>query len=723
MKSWFEQRKPAMIMMGIVYVILALFFVSAYVNNKVIYLTKLQMEASSGDKIDENGEPIEEKKDSNVKVDLSEDGRGMFPILFDMFQTNIKDVGNNLLVIFQYPGDYFDSLKMFSLVYFVIFIVLMLMIKTEKEFAGVEHGSAGWAENGEEYEVLSRTEGFILAKDHFMPMIPNPPPGKNGNILVIGGSGSGKSASFAIPNAMQMLGSYCFTDPKGELYDRTAGLLKKHGYHVHVINLADPKYSDGYNPLAHIRNTMDVDIITKIISQKDNKGGNKGGDPFWDQTSEALLKAMIYYILFNRPKEEHSLASCAALVRYGAENEGEDLMEIFKSLPFDNPARRQFDNIRLGSEKTFANILVSLAAKLSAFDSEDIAALTACNSFEFEDLAKEKSVVYFITPESHGTYDFIMNIFFSQMFQRLYEFGDQNNGALPVPMFLILDEFANIGRIPNFERILSTCRSKKLHISIILQSLDQIEEIYDEKMAQIIMANCSTQLFLGSNAQKTLETFSKLLGEKTISHDSTSRSTDKDNSTSGHSYSDQIMARALMTPDELRRLDTDDCLIFIQAMKPIKTRKYWYYNKKINGRRPRGIGGPHPRYDEAVACEISHLTEGNQVRGNFEISNPTEWNSRSSEPNFDDLWNMTPKTPTPDKKQIDPFEDIIDEFGESQIANKANERTLNNYSNSQSGAEKSQVSEDNYDLQAELEKRFDELFGPTRPKGRANYMD
>ena len=225
--------------------------------------------------------------------------------------------------------------------------------------------------------------------------------------------GSGKSASYAIPNAFQMLGSYIFTDPKGELYDRTAGLLKKNGYHIHVINLADPKFSDGYNPLSHIRNTTDVDIITKIISKKDEKGGQKSSDPFWDQTSEALLKAMIYYILFNRPKEEHSLASCAALVRLGAENEGEDLMQIFKALPFDNPARRAFDTIRLGSEKTFANILVSLAAKLEAFDSEEIAALTSSNTIEFEDLAKEKSVVYFITPESHGTYDFIMNIFFS----------------------------------------------------------------------------------------------------------------------------------------------------------------------------------------------------------------------------------------------------------------------------------------------------------------------
>ena len=504
---------------------------------------------------------------------------------------------------------------------------------------------------------------------------------------------------------MQMLGSYIFTDPKGEIYDRTAGLLKNHGYSIHVINLADPKFSDGYNPLAHIRNTMDVDIIAKIISEKDNKGSHKGGDPFWDQTSEALLKAMIYYILFNRPEEERSLASCAALVRFGAENEGEDLMEIFKALPFDNPARRQFDNIRLGSEKTFANILVSLAAKLSAIDSEDIAALTACNSFEFNDLAKEKSVVYFITPESHGTYDFLMNIFFSQMFQRLYEFGDENGGALPIPMFLILDEFANIGRIPNFERILSTCRSKKLHISIILQSLDQIEEIYDEKMAQIIMANCSTQLFLGSNAQKTLETFSKLLGEKTISRDNVSRSTDKGNSTSGHSYSDQIMARALMTPDELRRLDADDCLIFVQAMKPIKARKYWYFKKGT-----RGVGGPHPLYEEARNSEISHLSFEFQKRGNFVISDPTTWASNNG-PSFDDIWNSTPVQKDPEPRE------------ESYSSNNSNNVTNTMSQNSGTTPQNENLGVDfDYDLQQELERRFDELFGPSKKK-KPSYME
>jgi type IV secretion system protein VirD4 len=525
--------------------------------------------------------------------------------------------------------------------------------------------------------------------------------------------GSGKSASYAIPNALQMLGSYIFTDPKGELYDRTAGILKKNGYNIHVINLADPKYSDGYNPLSHIRNTTDVDIITKIISKKDDKGGQKSADPFWDQTSEALLKAMIYYIMFNRPKEEHSLASCAALVRLGAENEGEDLMDIFKALPFDNPARRAFDTIRLGSEKTFSNILVSLAAKLEAFDSEEIAALTSCNTITFEDLAKEKSAVYFITPESHGTYDFLMNIFFSQLFQRLYEFGDQNGGALPIPMFLILDEFANIGRIPNFERILSTCRSKKLHISIILQSIDQLEEIYDEKVTQTIMANCSTQLFLGSNAQKTLETFSKLLGEKTISHDNDSLSTDKDNKKSGHSYSEQIMARALMTPDELRRMDTDDCIIFIQAMKPILTKKYWYYPKvKWKFLWIKSRVKPHPLYEEAKASEINHLSLGEQKREAFVISDPSKWLDNGGVSDLDDIWNLSVDAGTSSSKDTSYS---ADNSGISTSTSKPEPKNVvvDDYSVSEKPSSNASGETDdfNYDIMAEIDKRFAELFG------------
>ena len=587
--------------------------------------------------------------------------------------------GNWKITFGEKAASYFETMKVLVVIWIMVTIIMILKFSGKGEYDKIEHGSADWCTDQEKYSVLSSKEGMILAQKTYLPVIPKPPEGKNGNILVIGGSGAGKSASFVIPNALQMLGSYVFTDPKGELYDRTAGFFKKNGYDVHVINLQDPRYSDGYNPLSHIRGTLDVDTIVKIVSNKEG-GEKKSSDPFWDQTSEALLKAVIYYILLNRPPEEHSFASCLALLRLGGENDGEELKNLFMDLPFENPARRAFETIRLGSDKTFANILVSLAAKLDAFDSEEITAMTSTNTIEFKDLVEKKSVLYFITPATNDTYNFLMNIFFSQMLDRLYEYADSKGGSLPTPLFLILDEFANIGRIPRFEQILSTCRSYRINISIILQSIDQLIAIYDEKVTENIMANCSTHLFLGSNAQKTLETFSKQLGEKTITRDNVSRSTDKDAHFSGRSYSDQIMARALMTPDELRRMDTNECIIFVQAMKPIKAQKYWYYKM-------------HPMREMARTSEESHKGIAEPKRGKYRITNPYEINNSSD---LSDLFG-------PSKEDIDI---AIDKDISMSNNKKENIEVVN---------ETQKQTKEDIDLQAELEKKFDELFGaPTK---------
>lgn len=674
MKNWFEKRKPAMIVLGVAFVLLALFFVPSF--------SRVEYEASlSGDSAF-SGE-------TNIQV----------------FGKVVSDVGTNLSVAFSKNfNGYLTTLKYFSVFYLAATIIILIKMDSKGEYESIEHGSADWCTQREAYNVLNPKNGMILADGYCMPMSP-PPDGKNGNILVIGGSGAGKSASFVIPNAFQMLGSYIFTDPKGELYDRTAGIFKARGYDVHVINLVDPRVSDGYNPLSHIRGTLDVDTIAKIISNKEG-GDKKSSDPFWDQTSEALLKAVMYYIILNRPEEERSLASCLALVRLGGENDGEDLRNIFMDLPFDNPARKAFETIRLGSEKTFSNILVSLAAKLEAFDSQEIAAMTSTNTIEFEDLVNKKSVLYFITPATNDTYNFLMNIFFSQMLDRLYDYADTMGGKLPTPLFLILDEFANIGRIPRFEQILSTCRSYRINISIILQSIDQLIAIYDEKVTENIMANCSTHLFLGSNAQKTLETFSKQLGEKTITRDNVSRSTDKDSNFSGRNYSDQIMARALMTPDELRRMSSEECIILVQATKPIKAQKYWYYRKP---------GGPHPLSAEAKKLELDHRNIEEPKRGKYKITNPYELNGYDdifgSSSNSDKTSNSTTtSSPFEGLKTVQNsnFVDDID-IDTSRLVKAKNEAPA------VTTAQNTTMNDD-YDLQAELEKKFDELFGPKAKK-------
>ena len=390
------------------------------------------------------------------------------------------------------------------------------------------------------------------------------------------GSGSGKSASYSIPNAFQMLGSYVFTDPKGELYDKTAGYLRKNGYEIKVLNLVNPANSDGYNPLLHIRSEIDVDVIANTIvkGQKSETGNN---DPYWDDMAEMLLKALIYYLMATRPEEEQNLASCSELVRAANANGGSNLLtELMNQLPYDHPARMNYKSIEIAPEKTYGSILSSLQSKLGKFDSKEIAEVTSTDTIDFDEIGSRKTAVYVISSDTHKAYDFLLTIFFSQMIQQLYDFADKNGGRLKMPTFFILDEFANIGQIPDFDKKISTSRSRGISFSVILQNLDQLEAVY-EKSYETIMGNCDTHVFLGSNSFKTVEYFSKALGEKTISRESLSVNRDKQFHRQGYSDSDQVMARALMTPDELRRMDNDLCIIYEKGLKPIKDEKYYYF--------------------------------------------------------------------------------------------------------------------------------------------------
>ena len=390
------------------------------------------------------------------------------------------------------------------------------------------------------------------------------------------GSGSGKSASYSIPNAFQMLGSYVFTDPKGELYDKTAGYLRKNGYEIKVLNLVNPANSDGYNPLLHIRSEIDVDVVANTIvkGQKSETGSN---DPYWDDMAEMLLKALIYYLMATRPEEEQNLASCSELVRAANANGGSNLLtELMNQLPYDHPARMNYKSIEIAPEKTYGSILSSLQSKLGKFDSKEIAEVTSTDTIDFDEIGSRKTAVYVISSDTHKAYDFLLTIFFSQMIQQLYDFADKNGGRLKMPTFFILDEFANIGQIPDFDKKISTSRSRGISFSVILQNLDQLEAVY-EKSYETIMGNCDTHVFLGSNSFKTVEYFSKALGEKTISRESLSVNRDKQFHRQGYSDSDQVMARALMTPDELRRMDNDLCIIYEKGLKPIKDEKYYYF--------------------------------------------------------------------------------------------------------------------------------------------------
>ena len=288
-----------------------------------------------------------------------------------------------------------------------------------------------------------------------------------------------------------MLGSYVFTDPKGELYDMTAGYLKEHGYDIKVLNLVHPQYSDGYNPLMHISSEIDVDVIANTIVKGQK---TEGSDPYWDDMAEMLLKALIYYLIATRPEEEQNLASCAELVRAANANGGSNLLtELINQLPYDHPARMNYKSIEIAPEKTYGSILSSLQSKLGKFDSKEIAELTSTDTINFEEIGKRKTAVYVISSDTHTAYDFLLTIFFAQMIQQMYDAADNNGGRLAVPTYFILDEFANIGRIPDFDKKISTSRSRKISFSVILQNLDQLEAVY-EKSYETIMGNCDTHL-------------------------------------------------------------------------------------------------------------------------------------------------------------------------------------------------------------------------------------
>ena len=589
-------------------------------------------------------------------------------------------------------GEYIKNLFGFTLFYTIFVAIGIIRLMPKHQYDDIEHGSSDWSENGEQYKVLSKKSGIILAENNYLPLDKR----GNVNVLVVGGSGSGKSASYSIPNAHQMLGSYVFTDPKGELYDRTAGYLREHGYKIKVLNLVHPQYSDGYNPLLHISSEIDVDVIANtIVKGQKSEGG--GSDPFWDDSAETLLKSLIYYLMATRPEEEQNLASCAEMVRAANSNGGSNLLTALMSqLPYDHPARMNYKSIEIAPEKTYSSILSTLQSKLGKFDSKEIAELTSTDTINFEEIGSEKTAVYVISSDTHGAYDFLLTIFFAQMIQQLYDFADNNGGKLKERTYFILDEFANIGRIPDFDKKISTSRSRGISFSVILQNLDQLEAIY-EKANETIIGNCDTHVFLGSNSQKTVEYFSKALGEKTISHESISTNRDKEHKKTGTSDSDQIMARALMTPDELRRMDNDLCIIFEKGVKPVKANKFYYFKK--------------PMAKEMAALEISHNDIGEIERGKWRKYNP--YNPYVEEKDKEPVKDLKVESLDDLFDDPDPIEEPKKESKPKQEDKKIEKLSLDDIDNDDAPMlPMNEDPEDEYDLQKELEAKFDELFGP-----------
>ena len=473
---------------------------------------------------------------------------------------------------------------------------------------------------------------------------------------------------------------------------------------------------------------MDVDVIASTIIKGQEKGGGPS-DPFWNDTAEMLLKSLIYYLIATRPPEEQNLASCAEMVRAAAaENNGGNLLKDMMSvLPIDHPARMYYKNVEVASDKTFSSILSSLQSKLGKFDSKEIAELTSTDTIDFEEIGNTKTSVYVISSDTHTAYDFLLTIFFAQMIQQLYDEADkQPGGKLKVPTFFILDEFANIGQIPDFDKKISTSRSRGISFSVILQNLDQLKGIY-EKSYETIIGNCDTHVFLGSNSYATVEYFSKELGEKTITHMSKSVNRTNEADRKGYSESDQIMARALMTPDELRRMPSDQCIIFEKGLKPIKANKYWWYKKNNISRDLNMNRIDHNNYDVGERGEWRKYNPYNPYTGNqFEEDKEQSFKVDS----LDDLFNDGETSTTTisnasqgNKNVENKINDIQIEMPEKPAQNEPvivttpTAGTQNPTMHEEKSVPKIQeinerYEDDDIDIQKELEAKFDELFGP-----------
>lgn len=460
-------------------------------------------------------------------------------------------------------------------------ILSLYYFTTRKKYMfGKEHGTAVWAEKKDIKRIMDKDDKKnIIFTDSEKMSLNTRKTRKNLNILTIGGSGSGKTRFFVKPNVMQANTSYVITDPKGELLRDTGKFLEKEGYKIKVFNLIDMEYSNCYNPFAYIKKESDVlKVINTLIRNTTPKGAGTG-DPFWEKSETALLQALFFYIYNYINEDEHNFDTVLKLLRLAEvkeddENFKSELDFLFEKIEEEYPgniACKQYAIFQQSAGKTAKSILVSVGVRLSVFNIESIARLTSKDDLDLGALGDEKTALFVIIPDSDTTFNFIVAMMYSQLFDSLYYTADfKNKGRLKNHVRFLLDEFANIGQIPDFDKLIATMRSREISVSIILQNLSQLKTMYKDNWESII-GNCDSVLFLGGKEPSTLEYVSKALGKQTIDTRSINYSKGR-NSSSSYNYG--IVGRELMQPNELGVMPDSDCVLLIRGMKPFYSKKF-----------------------------------------------------------------------------------------------------------------------------------------------------
>lgn len=446
---------------------------------------------------------------------------------------------------------------------------------------GEEHGSARWGDARQickKYSQKPYSQNILLTQN-FRISLDTHKHRRCLNILVVGGSGAGKSRGFALPNIMQCCCSMVITDPKAELLRKTGGLLEKKGYEVRVFDLINPDTSFCYNPFEYVHDDKDVLRLISNLIQNTTPKGSQSSDPFWEKSETALLQALMLYLLHEAPPEEQNFAMImemlgSAQVKEEDEDYESPLDILFDRLEMRDPdsiAVKQYHIYKQAAGKTAKSILISVGVRLAAFNLPQIAKLTNTDELDLSSMGERKVALFCCIPDADTSLNYLVGMIYSQLFQTLYYMADRvHGGALPVPVNCIMDEFPNVSLPNEFEKILATCRSRSIYCSIIIQNMSQLKALFKDSWESLV-GNCDEFLYLGGNEKETHKYVSELLGKETIDTNTYGQTKGKSGS---YSTNFQQSGRELLQPDEVRMLDNQNALLFIRGERPILDAKY-----------------------------------------------------------------------------------------------------------------------------------------------------
>ena len=463
-------------------------------------------------------------------------------------------------------------------------LVVYLRGKNAKKYRhGMEYGSARWgtAKDIEPFMAPKFADNIILTKTERLMMSNRPPDPKNArnkNVLVVGGSGSGKTRFWLKPNLLQCHSSYVVTDPKGSIVVECGNALLKNGYKLKILNTINFSKSMHYNPFAYVHSEKDIlKLVTTLMTN--TKGDGSGGDPFWEKSERLLLTALIAYLHYEAPKEEQNFATLLEMLNTMQVSEDDEDFQNPVDLLFEDLARkkpnsfagRQYKLYKLAAGKTAKSILISCGARLAPFDIQELRDLTMYDELQLDTLGDKKTALFLIMSDTDSTFNFLISMVYTQLFNLLCDKADdQYGGKLPIHVRCLIDECANIGQIPNLEKLVATIRSREISACLVLQARSQLKAIYKDN-ADTIVGNMDSQIFLGGSEPTTLKDLSEMLGKETI--DAFNTSDTRGNSPS-YGTTFQKMGHELLSRDELAVLDGGKCILQLRGVRPFLSDKY-----------------------------------------------------------------------------------------------------------------------------------------------------